>query len=282
MKIGLCISGGFARGAAQAGFLKAFFEEVKREDIALISACSIGAINAISVANNSLDYLDFLWRTIDVFDFKNLKINLGNKVVDRLLEDISNPSRKIEIPIYVTGTCLNTLSTHYFYLNDKTPREDVIKALNITLTFPFVNGLFRREYHRFYLDGGSTDNIPVYPFYYYDLDMIIVLHCHPNYLPPRKMILGKTPIIDIDVTALCKNTISTYSFSNKNLNRLYELGYQYGLKFKQEVLVGLTKENAKTRFQKFLRENADLRKQNKINLGAAIFFNKLMNSRYLK
>ncbi len=282
MKIGLCISGGFARGAAQAGFLKAFFEVVKREDIALITASSIGAINAICVANNSLDYLDFLWRTIDIFDFKNLKINLGNKVVSRLLEDISNPSRKIEIPLYVTGTCLNTLSTHYFYLNDKTPREDILKALNITLTFPFVNGVFRREYHRFYLDGGSTDNIPVYPFYYYDLDAIIILHCHPNYLPPRKMILGNTPIIDIDVTTLCKNTISTYSFSNKNLNRLYQLGYEYGLKFQHDVLVGLTKDNAKERFQKFLRENSDLRKQNKINLSAAIFFNKLMNSRYLK
>lgn len=283
MRIGLCISGGFARGSAQAGFLKAMFEVIKREDIALITSSSIGAINAICISNNTMDYLEFLWKTIDVFDMKNLKINLGNKVVDRLLEDIITLDRKLEIPTYMTGTCLNNLSTHYFYCDEHSNNEEIHKILNVTLTFPFVNGLFRKSFGRFYIDGGGTDNIPVYPFYYRnDVDMIIILHCYPHYLPPKKAIESGIPIVDVDVTALVGNTLSTYSFSQKNLRALYDSGYEYGKIFAKDVLEGLTKENTKERFQAFIRKYAPIRNKNKINLSAAVFFNKLQFSRYLK
>ena len=181
MKIGLVLGGGFARGAAQAGFLKGLLNYLKPEEIALMSCSSIGAMNGLALSNDNLDYLEYMYRNSNFQNTSNLKLNLKNKLVDQVLDELTNNHNEIRVPLYVTGTCLNSLSTHYFYIDNKTPQEDLYKAINITVTFPFVNGLYRKEYKRLYLDGGATDNIPVFPFFSCHVDLLIILHCYPRY-----------------------------------------------------------------------------------------------------
>ena len=148
MKIGLVLGGGFARGAAQAGFLKGLLNYLKPEEIALMSCSSIGAMNGLALSNDNLDYLEYMYRNSNFQNTSNLKLNLKNKLVDQVLDELTNNHNEIRVPLYVTGTCLNSLSTHYFYIDNKTPQEDLYKAINITVTFPFVNGLYRKEFKR--------------------------------------------------------------------------------------------------------------------------------------
>lgn len=279
MKIGLVLGGGFARGAAQAGFLKGLLNYLKPEEIALMSCSSIGAMNGLALSNDNLDYLEYMYRNSNFQNTSNLKLNLKNKLVDQVLDELTNNHNEIRVPLYVTGTCLNSLSTHYFYIDNKTPQEDLYKAVNITVTFPFVNGLYRKEYKRLYLDGGATDNIPVFPFFSCHVDLLIILHCYPRYLPPLKLINSDTVVLDVDIAARCDNGISTYSFQTENLNKMFDVGVLYGKEFGQKVLIDRDLNNIKKRGQAFMRAELPIRKMRKVPLSAAVFFNKLQQSR---
>lgn len=282
MKIGLVLSGGFARGAVQAGFLKGMLEHLNREEISLLSCSSIGGLNGISLSDDTMDSIEFIYRSTNFQNLSNVRWNLKNRIIDKILEKIVDENRPLQIPLYITGTCLNTLSTHYFLINEKTTRDELEKAINITLTFPFVNGLFRREYNRFYLDGGATDNIPVFPFYVCKMDLLIILHCYPKYLPPAKLINSGTIVVDIDVSTRCRNNVTTYSFKKKDLNDMFDDGYRYGQEFGERVFADRNPINIKTKCQEFIREEAEKRKTKKVTLTAAVFFNKLQQSRGFK
>ena len=278
----MVFGGGFARGAAQCGFIKGMMEYIDKNDITLISSSSIGSINALGFSNNKMDYLENTYKTTNIASIKNLRLNLKNKIVDDIINYITADGIELSIPLYVSGTCLNDLSTHYFYLDQKTDIEEIRKAINITLTFPFVNGLFKRYNKKFYLDGGATDNIPVYPFKYYDVDLLIILHFYPRYTPPVDLIEKRqnTTIIDIDVSAHIDN-ISTYAFTQSNLNVLFEKGYEQGKRFGEEVLKEYDIKVINEKSKEYMQKELEVRKNRKNNINAAIFFNKLQQGRHL-
>lgn len=282
MNIGLVLGGGFARGAAQAAFLKGLSEYLDKNDIRLISSSSIGALNGLALSNGHLDYLEKVYRTSDFQTMSNLRLNLKNRLVDQILDQLTDRQNKLEIPLYVTGTCLNNLSTYYFYLDCHTVQEEVYRAINITVTFPFVNGLFRKVGRCFYLDGGATDNIPVFPFFYRQMDLILILHCYPHYLPPLKLVESNATVIDIDVAARCDSKISTYSFQKANLNKMWEIGLAYGKEFGEKVFCSRDLTEIKRKGQAFMREELEIRKRKKVPLTAAVFFNRLQQSRGFK
>lgn len=281
MKIGIVLGGGFARGSAQMGFLKGMMKYLDRKDVSLISCSSIGGINGLCFSMNQIDEAEKIYKTLNFKDLHNLRFNLKNKLVDRVINDITLSGHEIEIPMYVTGTCLNTLSTHYFYLDKNKSIDEVSKAINITLTFPFVNGLFRNEFGRLYLDGGATDNIPTYPFLIHHVDLLIILHCYPKYLPPAEIVNSDTAVVDIDVSTRCGNDVGTYSFETKNLTKIFDIGEKYGEEFGEKVLKG-DKKHLKERCQEFIRNEIPLRKKLKVTITAAVFFNKLQQSRGFK
>ncbi|MCH5171793.1 MAG: hypothetical protein J1F31_03045 [Erysipelotrichales bacterium] len=282
MKIGIVLGGGFARGSAQAGFIKGMLPYINKGDIELLSCTSIGALNGIALSIEKLDYMEQVYRTSNFYDMKNLKLNLKNRLVESILSNLISDCSQLHIPLYITGTCLNTLSTHYFYIDETSSYEDVSKVTNITVTFPFVNGVYRKEYKRFYLDGGATDNIPILPFLYRPVDLLIILHCYPKYLPPINLIESNMVVVDIDVTARCPNTISTYSFQKDNLNKMFDDGVKYGEEFGKRILTLPTLEEIKLACQAFMREEIEIRKKKKAPLNAAIFFNRLQQTRDLQ
>ncbi len=280
MKIGLVLGGGFARGAAQLGFLKGMFEAgFDRSEITLMSGSSIGGINALGVSLGKVDKLEELYRTLDIVSIGYLKKMLKNHFVKDLLDEIYTDEEKLQIPMYITGTCMSTVSTHYFYCGLDSEKEELDKKLNITVTFPFVNGVVRREFNKWYLDGGGTDNIPVYPFKYNEMDLVLILHCYPKYVPPHFMVYSNTVVIDVDIAARCSNGISTYSFDKKNLNEMIDIGYEYGKEFYNKVLCDRDLKAIKERGQQFIREEADIRKKKRVPLNAAVIFNKVQSSR---
>ena len=152
MKIGLVLGGGFARGAAQAGFLKGLLNYLKPEEIALMSCSSIGAMNGLALSNDNLDYLEYMYRNSNFQNTSNLKLNLKNKLVDQVLDELTNNHNEIRVPLYVTGTCLNSLSTHYFYIDKLLLRYLHLVLLNLLflkyyfyIVFPFNQPLLIKK-----------------------------------------------------------------------------------------------------------------------------------------
>ncbi|MGL5693476.1 MAG: patatin-like phospholipase family protein, partial [Peptostreptococcaceae bacterium] len=64
MRIGLCLSGGGAKGAYQAGVVKALYEN-GIDNIVAISGTSIGAINGYYIYTGNVDNLENVWINIE-------------------------------------------------------------------------------------------------------------------------------------------------------------------------------------------------------------------------
>lgn len=62
--IGLCCSGGGAKGAWQAGVLKAFDETTGRRKVKAVSGASVGALNAAMYVQGDMERLEGIWRSI--------------------------------------------------------------------------------------------------------------------------------------------------------------------------------------------------------------------------
>lgn len=280
MRLGIVLGGGFARGAAQLAFLEGLLPFINEKDIALISSSSIGGVNALAYCSGNIPYLDNVYRTIDLRSLGDVMKALKGGIVSRLMAPMVTDPSKIEVPFYVTGTCMNTLSTHYFYLDNSKSSEELEKAINITVTFPFINGLVRRDGRRFYLDGGALDNIPTFPFLQFDVDVLLIIHNYPRYLPSAEIVKKVPVVIDVDDGTRLGNGFPTYSFKKEIINKAMDASYAYGAEFGRKVFQGHTSlSEIKEAGQQFIREELPKRMKNKNNTAAAIFFNKLQQAR---
>ena len=80
MKIGLCLSGGGAKGAFQAGVIKGLYDKgISKFDA--ISGTSIGAVNGYYVFTGNIKKLEDMWINIEInpkIDFLSLIFRLLN------------------------------------------------------------------------------------------------------------------------------------------------------------------------------------------------------------
>lgn len=264
MRIGLVLSGGFSRGAAQEGFIKAVCERVGRKSIKIISSSSIGSVNALALSANRMDEIDKIYKNIGFASLKEVRNKLKSNLFNNVIDSVLGNDFKLEIPFYVTGTCINTLSTHYFYINKNTDKNRIKKILDISITFPIINGILKKYENKFYIDGGATDNIPLFPFLLEknNVDILLILHCYPSYIPPSNIINNFTAVIDVDVTARCSN-VSSFSLSHNNLNYMFDEGYKYGKTFCEQVFANDDLVEIKKRGQVFIQNEFEIRKKNK-------------------
>ena len=76
MKKAIVLAGGGAKGAYQAGFMKAIDES--KWDYQIVTGTSIGALNACLLAQKDIDVLLHLWETVDEKDiFSNELPTIG-------------------------------------------------------------------------------------------------------------------------------------------------------------------------------------------------------------
>ncbi|HNX16581.1 MAG TPA: patatin-like phospholipase family protein [Bacilli bacterium] len=256
-KIGIVLSGGLARGAVQLAFAKQMVEKIGYERLKLLSASSIGSINAYSIACKSYDQMLSLYRKFDIESTKALNLYVRNRLFNKIFNGIE--SSEMVVPTYVTGTKLFGLETYYFYLN-KMDRNSVRTTLNISMSFPMVNGPHRLHKRTLFIDGGATDNIPIYPMLHEDLDMVIILHCYPKYYPPIKLFSDKTIVIDVDVTLELDKSITSFSFSKDKLNDMADIGEAEGKRFAENIFSDYDWESIKSRCFAFTNSNIEKRK----------------------
>ncbi len=286
MRIGLVLGGGFSRGSAQLGFVKGLLSVFKKEDIKIISSSSIGGLNALAISSNQIVDLEMIYRQIDFSSVKNIKKALKNHLEKQIITELTQNVNKIQIPFFVTGTNMLTLTTHYFYLDQTSKYEDIYQAIDITLTFPLINGVFRRVNKRIYIDGGALDNVPTYPLkdYMNELDLILVLHCTPNYEPPTDLVESDLPLLDLVVSSRCPKHVSSFSLTNDCMNMMMDYGEKFGIEIASRLITTKNRQELKEMCRKIIHEECEIKREKKNSDGMSIveFLNRIQQSREVK
>jgi predicted acylesterase/phospholipase RssA len=79
-KVGLVLGGGGVRGAYQVGAIKALYELGFKCDI--VTGTSVGALNALLVAQENIDLLEEVWNNVDFESVMDYKHKLKNKSLE--------------------------------------------------------------------------------------------------------------------------------------------------------------------------------------------------------
>ena len=262
-KIALVLSGGVSRGAAHIALVNEIIKKVGRDRICVVTGSSIGAINAYAVGVGHEENLINVYRSIDCDTtrhfIKTIKAGLFNDTFNLIEDDI-------KIPTYVTATKLVGFDCGYFCLNHM-PRKDLKSCINASMGFPILNGPIRFSNH-IYLDGGATDNVPVWPVTFFDPDMVIILHCYSRYYPPEYLFekLRKDCIIvDIDVTLHFPEGFRPFNFSKTDFEMMTDAGKKDGEEFANMVFSDMTRSGVRERTYQYISEKMPKRKKKSFN-----------------
>ena len=249
-KIGVVLSGGGVRGFAHLGVLKVLDElQIKPSAISGVSAGAIfGALYAsgkspdeilLFAKNNSyLHFSNLLWRKEGLFSMETLR--------NILLENLPvNTFESLKIPLYVNATDFMHNKTIFF------SSGELIKPLIASASFPVLFEPVSHGNSRL-VDGGLLDNFPVEPLLNL-CDKIIGSHVNklasitnPDikfskaamiercfHLAIANSVYSKVHLCDIFLEPLLD---SFGLFRMKNLDQIFEIGYQTALKEKDNIL----------------------------------------------
>lgn len=233
LKIGIVFSGGFAKGAYEAGFCKAILEYININNIKAVSGASIGAINAYAFINNKTEYLIDIWRNLEFdsakeFFIKSDKRKIIYKYIEYMTDEIESASN---IPCYINYIKVPNIALCYKNVNN-----EVSKIQNVLLKASVaVPGLYNPIYitDDYYIDGAFLDNTPISPLESEDLDLIFVLrfdHASEQYENLN------TDASIIEIVFEDNKKLGDYFYFNKSLtNKLIEQGYSQSKEVLEKV-----------------------------------------------
>lgn len=240
MKLGLVLSGGIAKGAYQAGFLRAMEEEGITSRIGCISCASIGLFSGYALSAGKLGLLCDIWKEIHFDSTVDLACEVWFKrYLKKLMERFLNTEDVLHIPIYAP-ICyiLPLIRMEYCKLYGQYIRS-WSKFMLGAVSYPFLSGgvhLFRGQVT---FDGGAMDNIPVFPLLEFEKpDAILILHFESGYRPRRKYLLSGIPIFDYDISISDRYRKHSFDFHSDTLHARMERGYEYGIRITKELFRG--------------------------------------------
>ncbi len=175
MNIGLVLSGGFGKGAYQAGALKAIVEKIPFEDIKYVSATSIGCLNAYAYAAGTPEYAEEAWSGINKTQENVLLTELyKNGYLDSICSHLGELDCKADFYLSVLKMGRGNRQVEYINMrkvDDPQLRKNYLRA---GIAVPFLSRSVKIDGCR-YFDGGTVDNNPTEPLLDKELDLIIVL-----------------------------------------------------------------------------------------------------------
>jgi len=263
-KLGLCLSGGGARGAYQIGVVKALEELGYYQHVYAFSGTSIGAVNASLLATRTIDevkdiwvnfprddlnYIENLIKKIRAKDFSFVKngvidINMLETLLDQNLYLEKLKEKKVFITLSPAGLSsagalgvIKASFSHYLRgrrkviyspLQDQKP-EDIKKQIIASCSIPFVFAPVEINGRQTF-DGGLYDNTPIKPLVEAGCDTIILINLH-KMIPynPKKF-----PGIRIIEIKHKKSLGGVLNFEKNQSIARYDLGHQDAIKYFQE------------------------------------------------
>ncbi len=240
MKIGIVLSGGGAKGAYQAGFLKAIEDNIGRKNISCVSSSSIGMFNSYMFCKDKTDDLISVWKDIHFDSMADMLWALWFKnFLGSTVNKLTSPEDVLNIPMYSPICYLPTFSMRYNKLVGKyNPKWK--KFLKGAISYPIFAGPFRTFKGQLAIDGGAMDNIPVFPCLNPTReeekpDVILVLHLLSHYRVRKEFTESGIPIIDYDVSISNKFRKHFFDFHADTIDAMIDRGYEYGTGVCREV-----------------------------------------------
>jgi NTE family protein len=256
-KIGICLSGGGARGAYQIGALKALEELGILQKASAFSGTSIGAVNVIFIATGAMDVAKEIWfnvpenplgdnpsivktlrdQKLKVIDSGLFSIKKLNQLLDENIDFELLKNQDVFIAIADTGDSdkgiidlLKSTFSHYIQkdsqvqyiplkeLNKDLQIDTVVASCSIPIVFsPVVTN------SRKYRDGGYFDNTPIKPLIDFGCDEIICITI--SMLSSIRSIKQKYKNVKIHEIKATRRLGKVLDFSSEHSKRIYEYGY---------------------------------------------------------
>ncbi len=174
-KIGLCLSGGGARGFAYLGAFKAFEEYGIKFDA--VAGCSIGSVmGAVYASGIPLKEIIEKTKEISTKDFRHSKLGFLPSKMDRLSETIKSilPVKKIEdleIPFGAVAVDVKTGNEVHF------TEGELVPIITGSCAIP---GVFVPVKHKgmVLVDGGVINNVPADILLDMGCDYIVTIDCN--------------------------------------------------------------------------------------------------------
>jgi NTE family protein len=266
-KLGICLSGGGARGAYQIGALKALQELGILDRAAAFSGASIGAVNATFVAADAMDVAKEIWfnvpenplgdnpsivktlrdQKLKVIDSGIFSIKKLNQLLDENIDFELLKNRNVFIAIADTGDAgkgiidlLKSTFSHYIQkdsqvqyiplkeINKDLQIDTVVASCSIPIVFPPVVTNSRK-----YRDGGYFDNTPIQPLIDFGCDEIICITI--SMLSSMRSIKQKYKNVKIHELKATRRLGKVLDFSSEHSKRIFEYGYRDAMKYFEKI-----------------------------------------------
>jgi NTE family protein len=263
-RLGLCLSGGGARGAYQVGVCKALDELGYYDKVYAISGTSIGAVNASLLATKPIEdvkkiwvdfpredfnYIESLMKKIRSRDFSFVKsgvLDISN--LDDLLNEHLDKSKLKDKKVYITLSpaglsdegslgIIKASFSHYIRRDRKViysplhkqKDDDINKQIIASCSIPFVFSPVNINGKQTF-DGGLYDNIPIKPLVKAGCDTVIVINLQKliRYNPK------KFPGINIIEIKHKKSLGAVLNFAQNQSIERYKLGYEDAMNYFKE------------------------------------------------
>ncbi|MBC6004252.1 MAG: patatin-like phospholipase family protein [Paeniclostridium sordellii] len=240
MKTGLCLAGGGAKGAFQAGVIYGLYEKGIKFDA--IAGTSIGAINGYYIYTENVNKLKEMWINIQKIGENGIKIvdnTVDNSLaIDELRGLINNSS-------YSKPCYINYVEVENSKLEEKIvdiselSYEDALLSIKYSSLLPFRpskelkpfeqfgKDLIEGLYDGYKLDGGILNNVLIKPLIEAKMDKIIVITMKHDYELPEDI---KNIYKEEDIIIIRPNTIfeknATLRFEGEFCKKIFNEGYE--------------------------------------------------------
>lgn len=240
MKIGLCLAGGGAKGAFQAGVIYGLYEKGIKFDA--IAGTSIGAINGYYIYTENVNKLKEMWINIQKISENGVKIvdnTVDNSLaIDELRGLINNSS-------YSKPCYINYVEVKNSKLEEKIvdiselSYEDALLSIKYSSLLPFRpskelkpfeqfgKDLIEGLYDGYKLDGGILNNVLIKPLIEAKMDKIIIITMKHDYELPEDI---KNIYKEEDIIIIRPNTIfeknATLRFEGEFCKKIFNEGYE--------------------------------------------------------
>lgn len=221
--IGICFSGGIAKGAFQIGFCKALLNYIGLDDISAVSASSIGSWNAAAFLTKNIDYAEELWldngaeRLHKTIHLLTKRLNTFNRF-DLIINDDTN----IDKDFFVTCCEFPAMTVDYYNIKGWEPYE-TRKILHAAVSIPTLMPPIKVKNKKL-IDGAFRDNIPLKPLSCIDLDLIFVVHFDPFWIY-HEGVQSSDKVVNLCFFLNEHIIKDSFDFRNKSISNMINTGY---------------------------------------------------------
>lgn len=247
MRIGLCLSGGGAKGSYQAGVIKGMYDNgINKFDS--ISGTSIGAINGYYIFTENVENLEKMWINIQKTSENDIKIvdnAVDNSIVIDKLRELNNNSHR-EMNFYVNYIEVEGKNLKEKVVNiSKQKEEQGLESIKYSSLLPynpngklplkdqFIQDLGEELYHGKKLDGGLVRNTLIDPVAEDNVDKIIIISTRHDYILQDEI---KDKYNEDNIILVRPKTEfgpkDTLRFESEFCTKMFEEGYEIGKSIK--------------------------------------------------